>query len=112
MQKMKIDILGTKYTITIVPREKDKWLENLDGYCDRTTKSIVVCDMQNGCNLDDKVNYIKTVKRHEIIHAFLNESGLADSWTHKPTGHEETVVDWFAIQFPKIMKAYKDADCL
>ena len=49
------------------------------------------------------------VKRHEIIHAFLFESGLAENsnWAQN-----EEMVDFFAIQFPKLLKAFEQADAL
>lgn len=37
------------------------------------------------------------------------ESGLAENWEHKDYGQEETVVDWFAIQGPKIYRAWTEA---
>lgn len=46
--------------------------------------------------------------RHEVIHAFLFESGLAensnisDAWAVN-----EEMVDWLAIQAPKIFKAFQ-----
>lgn len=30
----------------------------------------------------------------------------------KQFGHEETIVDWFAIQSPKIFKVFKELDIL
>lgn len=54
-----------------------------------------------------KVENIEEVVRHEIIHAFQFESGLAFNWEHKPLGVEETTVDWFAIQWPKINEVFK-----
>lgn len=54
----------------------------------------------------------KETLRHEIVHAFFDESGLADSsstvdgaWTKN-----EEMVDWIAIQGPKIYKAWKEAE--
>lgn len=53
-------------------------------------------------------NYKKKITRHEIIHAFLFESGLDfNSW-----GRNEEFVDWLALQFPKIIKAFEEAKCL
>lgn len=51
------------------------------------------------CDIEQLLN---EVIRHEIIHAFLYASGLGDSWEHKDFGHDETVIDWFALQFKKI----------
>ena len=51
--------------------------------------------------------------RHEITHAFLNESGLdanasdTDCWAKN-----EEMVDWFAIQSPKIYKAFNEVGAL
>ena len=53
---------------------------------------------------------MKQTLRHEIVHAFLGESGLSnnsnsiDAWARN-----EEVVDWFAIQGPKIYKAWQEA---
>ena len=56
-----------------------------------------------------KMRILRVVLRHEIIHAFLNESGLKDNFEHTShAGHEETMVDWIAIQFPKIATVYKE----
>lgn len=49
---------------------------------------------------------VKRIIRHEIIHAFMFESGLGFNFEHKPYGHDETTIDWFAIQYPKIKKVY------
>lgn len=51
--------------------------------------------------------------RHEITHAFMAESGLQSNWKHiKEFGHDETTVDWFAIQYPKIYKVFAELDLL
>jgi hypothetical protein len=56
---------------------------------------------------------MKKQLRHEIIHAFLYESGLGPNFEHyKQFGHEETIVDWFAIQYPKIEEAFKSVGAL
>lgn len=109
---MKIDVLGTKYTVVVTTTAKDKFLETCDGYCDKTTKKIVVKAEEPYNELADFSVYLKKVKRHEIIHAFLLESGLHENFKHSEWGHDETTVDWIAVQFPKLLKAFKDADAL
>lgn len=103
---MKINILGTEYTIRFVPEEEDEALKDYDGYCDETTKEIVVKQYKRGepdckkyLELQEQKNH-----RHEIIHAFLFESGLAENSTW---AQEEEMVDWFAKQFPKLVKAFQ-----
>lgn len=52
----------------------------------------------------------KRIIRHEIIHAFMFESGLGFNFEHKPFGQDETMIDWFAIQYPKIKKIFRLMD--
>ena len=108
MEKCKINILGTEYTIE--PRNlKD---ENYDGFTDNTNKLIVIrSDNQN--NVGDFDFLQKKQLRHGIIHAFLSESGLQCNWQHmEQFGHDETTVDWFAIQSPKIFEVFKGLDLI
>lgn len=108
---MKIKILGSPWNIYYRSPEDDEGLERGDGYCDKTTKTIVVTN-KNG-DLDDFKNYQKKVARHEIIHAFLHESGLDCNWEHATQyGHDETMIDWIAIQFPKLLQTFKEAKVL
>lgn len=46
MQDCKVNILGTEYEIKFGNEEKYPSLEGLDGYCDSSTKEIVVDDMK------------------------------------------------------------------
>lgn len=109
---MKIDVLGTEYIILKRTKEEDRELEVCDGYCDHTAKKIVVTERDPECTLECFDVYIKKVLRHEIIHAFLFESGLHENFKHDTFGHDETMVDWIAVQFPKLLVAFKAADCL
>lgn len=110
---MKINVLGTEYSIEEHGYEEDKNMEETDGYCDKTSKRIVIAKKRKDCEISDFEYYQKKVKRHEIVHAFLFESGLAENFEHgNKFGHEETIVDWFAIQGIKIYEAWKEADAL
>lgn len=110
--KMKINVLGTEYTVEVLSKKEDAFLEEADGYCDKTVKKIVVKAEDDGNELKDYSVYLKKIKRHEIIHAFLFESGLHENWKHEQWGHDETMIDWVAIQFPKLLEAFKAADAL
>ena len=101
---MKVDILGTEYTISFKTPKEDSFLES--------TKQIVVAEKSDDNELGDYEWYKKKVLRHEIIHAFLFESGLHENWEHKENGHDETVVDWIAVQFPKLLAVFKAADAM
>jgi hypothetical protein len=109
---LKIDILGTTYTIEEKAKDEDSFLESCAGYCDKTTKKIVILNNDPESELDDYGWFKKKVTRHEIIHAFLFESGLHENWYHKDAGHDETVVDWIAVQFPKMLRVFEVAGCL
>lgn len=108
----KVNILGTEYTVEVASKEENKFLEKCDGYCDKTSKRIVVASESDDCELEVFEVYQKKVIRHEIVHAFLIESGLQENFRHEEWGHEETMVDWIAVQFPKMLQAFKEADCL
>ena len=112
MKNIKINILGSKWTIKEMNSEQDKTLLDADGYTDWTIKTIVIRREIDG-NLADMEAYIKKVTRHEIVHAFLFESGLAEcSGTESAWALNEAMVDWIARQGPKIYEAWKQADAI
>ena len=97
-----VDILGQKYKIRLKD-VTDPQLEDSDGYCDFTSKEIAIrSDIRETTHtVSNLQEYKEKVLRHEIIHAFLYESGLAyNSW-----GCNEEIVDWIAIQFDKLVRA-------
>ena len=103
-----VSILGTDYTIRHAILEDS----DADGYCDYTSKEIVIRD-DNYNKVGDFEWLQKKQLRHEIIHAFMAESGLQHNWQHvNEFGQDETTVDWFAIQFPKILKAFQDTNAI
>lgn len=113
MEDKTVDILGTLYTIHFdVPEEKMP--EGADGCMDQSIHTIKIAKFESGRNsLMDLDSYRKKVLRHEIIHAFLYESGVwNNSGTSEAWGCDETITDWIAIQSPKLFRAFKEADCL
>lgn len=116
MQDCKVNILGTEYLIKFGNENDYPSLNGIDSYCDSSTKEIVVDDMKKTeGEIGAKGNlaeYQKTCIRHEIIHAFMEESGLSGNFEHKSIGIEETTVDWFAIQSPKIFKVFQELNIL
>lgn len=108
----KVHILGTAYTIKEQSENDNEMLKGCDGYCDWTTKEIVVEREMYG-TLGNMEKYIRTVLRHEIVHAFLFESGLAEcSGDVGAWARSEAVVDWIARQGQKIYEAWKEAGAL
>lgn len=111
-----VNILGTEYTIKYCKEEEHELLNGKyrDGCTDNTTKEIIVCEKKADCELQDYESWKKVILRHEIIHAFLFESGL-DSSCCAYSGAwavNEEMVDWFAIQSPKIFKLFQELDIL
>lgn len=115
---MTVNVLGVGYTVEFKEKSQDKYLEQADGYCDSSIKCIAVRKYtEEECKdpgaLGDLDAYQKKVLRHELVHAFLYESGLCcnangtDCWPKN-----EEVVDWFAIQGPKLCDAWKAAGAL
>lgn len=110
-----VNILGTKYDIKYAKASEDRNIGNGgDAYCDWTGKKIVLQDPEDADgNLADMDAYWRKTLRHEIIHAFLFESGLAqNSFQTDAWAQNEEMVDWFAFNAPKIYKAFVDTDCL
>ena len=108
---MKVNILGTEYGIYEQAESEDGNLAECDGYCDKTIKKIVVTKKPNGSTLGDWEVYRNKVLRHEIIHAYLFESGLHENFQMRD-GHDETIIDWMAVQFPKMLKTFEEAGCM
>ena len=95
MKDCKVNVLGTTYKIRFRHENEDEKLQELSGYVN---------------NIE---SVQKSVLRHEIMHAFLYESGLdgqscnTDCWANN-----EEMIDWFALQSKKIFKAFKKAGAL
>lgn len=108
MEDIKIDVLGTEYVVKF----KELNDEDIDGFCDNTQKLIVIrSDNEN--KVGDFKYLQKKQLRHEIIHAFMSESGLQCNWQHiEQFGHDETTIDWFAIQSPKIFRVFTELKLL
>ena len=107
-------ILGTQYNIKLIPESDDTMLKTLGGYTDQTAKKIVVKLIEKqGNTVKNVADYTKNIMRHELIHAFLFESGLGtcaneiDCWSQN-----EEMIDWFAYQSPKIFKLFQQLNCL
>lgn len=120
MKTFKVIVLQEEYTIHIgkydeMPDRIKKEHKGAVGICNRFDKEIFV----NECWNEDtgekgKTEWVRKTLRHELIHAFLFESGLGrntelniNAWAEN-----EEIVDWFAIQSPKIFKVFKELDLL
>ena len=118
---MIVNVLGTDYEVVKRKFDDDQKFKRLsvDGYCDSLTKKIVHCDMTTYPGWEDDPPEMITVAekqtvRHELVHAFFDESGLQESGNQVEGSWatNEEMVDWIALQGPKIYEAWKQAGAL
>ena len=109
----RVDILGTEYLIHRESANKNPKLKDNFGICEQYSKEIVVSDLaeekEDVMCVKDVGAFEKKVLRHEIIHAYLGESGLRSS---SDWAEDEEMVDWFAIQAPKIFKTFQEMEIM
>lgn len=108
---MKINILGTNYEIRKVSEKEYPKLSimNANGLAELYSKELIINAEMNPNSGQEFANFKgfeNKVVRHEIIHAFFHESGLDDYTT------DEDLVNWIALQFPKMLKVFQEADCI
>ena len=99
---LEVNVLGTTYTINFKTPEEDVRLIDCGAYCDNSILTITVRWFEwDGMNLNDMLAYTAKCIRHEIVHAFLYQSGL-DINSNKEWAKNEEMVDWIAIQLYKM----------
>lgn len=108
---MKISILGTDYEIIKQKKEENPKLDNSWAYTEPYSKKIIISE-DLGKNLtintaERQDLFAEKVLRHEIIHAFFTESGLNSECDYATN---EELIDWIAIQFPKIVKVLEQIE--
>ena len=109
---MTINILGTPYEVIEQSETDNPKLEEACGLCEQYSHRIVLARYLSNpskMSVENLDSFRRKVLRHEIIHAFLGESGLRgeSDWAEN-----EEMVDWFAIQLEKIYQAFVEADAL
>ena len=79
---LKINILGAEYTIEYLKRDDDPLFKKriADGYCDQSSRRIVLRTEDEDDDIDNYSVYLKKNIRHEIVHAFLYESGIGGNF--------------------------------
>lgn len=102
-----VSILGAVWTVRSATETEEPRLEGVNGFTDWTTRTICLEKNTQG-NIGSIKTYMNQVIRHEVVHAFMYESGLGDSFEHKDYGQEETIVDWFAFQMGNILNVVMD----
>ena len=117
----KVNVLGTEYSIEYKDYDDDPAFikHGIDGYCEQDTHKIVVGDLHTFPSFEDETEEfiracMKHTLAHECTHAIFNESGLQDSSAvfDGPFARNEMLVDWIAIQGPKLYKIWQEAGAL
>lgn len=108
-----VSILGTDWHIIFAPADVGR-LATADGITDDSVKKIIVGIFPITDNTQEDIAvYQRKVLRHEIVHAFLYESGLScnsnsvDCWASN-----EEMIDWIARQHNKLHAAFEKAGAL
>lgn len=96
MKNKIINVLGQDYTVKFENTRTDVVLKNADGECRWYKKEIVIDDEL------EPMEHKNFVMRHEILHAFLAESGL------RRYREDEDIINWFAWNFEKIQKVFNE----
>jgi len=105
-----VNILGAVYRIEQREEKNDPLLKGLGGYCEVYERLIVI---RRDWEAPPKMTMLKEILRHEIVHAFFYESGLwNNSSENSAWAANEEMVEWIAIQGPKIHKAWEEAEAI
>ena len=108
---MKTNILGTEYIIRELTEEEYPKLRisEANGLAELYSKELIISKDMNpntGAEFANFQDFKNKVVRHEIVHAFFHESGLVDYC------NDERLVNWIALQAPKMLKVFEDTECI
>lgn len=107
---MVVTVLGQAYEIVYRKSWEDPKLGEASGYLEPYTKRIVMDDFETDpMTVEDPERFKRKVLRHEIVHAFLEESGLGEN---SDWARNEEMVDWIARQGKKIHDAWEAVGAL
>ena len=105
-----INILGTDYEVVTQTEEENPKLRDANGLCEIYSHKIVLNEIKEELNCYENLEaYKHKVIRHELIHAFFAESGLRNNCEY---AENEELVDWIAIQLPKMVKVMSELGVL
>ena len=121
MNDCTVNVLGTPYRIKKMAYDAEPAFKkrSIDGYCNGFEHIIVYCDLDTDKRWEEETPETRRICeketiRHELVHAFLNESGLKESTGVSNNGWAtfEEMVDWIALQAPKMYALFKELDLL
>lgn len=124
-----INVLGTNYNIKLkyisdnLEDSNVKLLvdKGFSAFCNFSSKTIVIGDLNDGgyfpgyrlMSDEDMMECYKETLRHELVHAFFAESGLkGNSHSSEAFASDEELIDFIAIQSPKMFKVFQECNIL
>jgi len=106
-----VSILGQNYKVLVLTEDHYPKLKsaNASGLAELYSKQLILNKdnmAEDAETYDNLQGYSEKVLRHEVVHAYFHESGL--------TGYcqDEVLVDWLAVQLPKIVKSVSEASAV
>lgn len=109
MKKNIVNVLGTEYQIQSSEDIHRTLMESQNtGECDMYAKVISISPQEyiiNDSREDVRKSVYNICMRHEILHAFFHEAGV-DKYSA-----DETLVDFIAMQFPKMKALFEEVGC-
>ena len=104
-----IGIKGKIWNIRYEDESEERRLVACNGFTDWTDRSIHIKKIPTDTELKYPSIYLDKILRHEIVHAYMFESGLGDAWVHDVAGHDEMTVDWIAYHLADMTQTCLDA---
>ena len=110
MVNIKVNVLGTEYEIIKADEKSHPLFEQVNGWCDTSVKKIYIAtkEREEG-DKESLQEVINKTTRHELIHAFIYESGID---VEVDWASNESLVDFLAIQIPKIVKVFEQVNAM
>ncbi len=112
----RVSILGTTWKIEVKKAKECAGLKGIGGFCDHTIKTIFIHKQHKHSQVDEVYDLRETERRnlrHEIVHAFFFESGLAyNSSDMRKWAMNEEMIDWIAQQHEKLHRAFVEAGAI
>lgn len=107
-----LTILGERWEVKIADLKEDSWFEgnNADGKCSVYGRRITLVNSRTDTRIkraEEEIPILmKSVLKHEVIHAFLSEAGLNQNAQScfGPWAENEEMVEFFAWNWEKIDK--------
>lgn len=112
----RVNILGQEWKIEVKKPKDCEGLKGIGGFCDRTVKTIFIHKQHKHPHGDECYDLREVERRslrHEIVHAFMYESGFAySSLNVQAWAMNEEMIDWIAQQHEKLHRAFVEAGAI